>query len=619
MVSTTSARRCLSLLLAVVCISGCGGDETGESSSSTSGPEVDEACVAGEMPLEGGGCQPAGVPPELCGAGFEPDGAMGCNAILPVEPCPSGQMAIPGDVACRPVGPCPDGPWGDIPVDATTEFVDGAYAGVDSDGTEARPWTSIQAAMDAADPGAIVAIAAGVYHEWVDLRFKAVRLWGRCASMVELVGDSTGYATIFLEDGIAGTEVRDLAVTGPEVGISLSGSENVLVDRVWIHDMGSRAINVQNDWGPTALTVTRSLIERTEDLAVHISASRLVLEDSVVRDTAPIAGNFGRGINAQILPASGERANLTVRGSLLERHHEAAVYVAASDATIERTVIRDTLPQASDDLFGRGLVVEDEVQTGQGSTLELTASVVERSLEIGVVVVRSQATIEATVVRDTFPAVGNQRGGRGIEFDPFDGVGPQATVRWSLIDRSTDVGLAMLGTAAILEGVRVRDVGPNAVTNDYGYGIVLQQQGPAPPASVRWCVVERSREAGICFMDHDGTIEGSAAIDTQSREKDGTFGDGIAVSALETPRAVTVKGSLVERSARSGVAAFGSQISLLGTSVDCNSIDLSNEVTAQPGTFTDMGGNRCGCGDETRACQAKSSGIAPPQVPSPAQ
>src|SRR4051812_12474812 len=49
----------------------------------TAGLPPDMQCAPGEMPLEGGGCQPAGVPPDACGQGFEPDGRGGCNAILP--------------------------------------------------------------------------------------------------------------------------------------------------------------------------------------------------------------------------------------------------------------------------------------------------------------------------------------------------------------------------------------------------------------------------------------------------------------------------------------------------------------------------------------------------------
>ena len=51
------------------------------------------------------------------------------SRFSPRSPARPGLMAVPGDAACRPVMPCGAGRWGDIAVDATTEYVDGAYTG----------------------------------------------------------------------------------------------------------------------------------------------------------------------------------------------------------------------------------------------------------------------------------------------------------------------------------------------------------------------------------------------------------------------------------------------------------------------------------------------------------
>src|SRR4029079_675257 len=137
-------------------MAGCGPHEgTGPADA---GPD---ACPPGTMLLDDGGCQKAGVPPGACGQGFEPNGQGGCNAILPAAPCPPGQMAVPGDTQCHEVAPCGNGDYGTIPVEATTQFVNGAYPGSDSDGTNVRPWKHIQDGIDHAKSGAIVAVAAG--------------------------------------------------------------------------------------------------------------------------------------------------------------------------------------------------------------------------------------------------------------------------------------------------------------------------------------------------------------------------------------------------------------------------------------------------------------------------
>lgn len=126
-------------------------------------------CPPGELPLDNGTCQKAGVPPSDCAAGFLPDGKDGCEPILPPNPCAVGEMAIPGDTECHEVAPCGSDTWGDIPVEANTQFVDQAYSGGNSNGTQADPWITIQEAVDAAAPGAIVAVAAGSYEQdvWI--------------------------------------------------------------------------------------------------------------------------------------------------------------------------------------------------------------------------------------------------------------------------------------------------------------------------------------------------------------------------------------------------------------------------------------------------------------------
>lgn len=52
-----------------------------------------------------------------------------------------------------------------------------------------------------------------------------------------------------------------LGITGANDGVSLSGSSDVLLDEVWIHDSASRGADVQNDLRPTSLALRRSLLE----------------------------------------------------------------------------------------------------------------------------------------------------------------------------------------------------------------------------------------------------------------------------------------------------------------------------------------------------------------------
>ena len=365
-----------------VCVGGCGGggssaapaDDAGSESASDGAPM---GCAPGEATSDDGHCEPAGIPPASCGAGFASDGNRGCDAILPSDPCPAGQMAVPGESACHEVSPCADGNWGDIPIEASTQFVDASYAGTaPSDGSMTAPWTTIHQGVAAAASGAIVAIAAGSYVESVLVHGKPVRLWGKCPASVEIVGTVVAGGAVDIRDGAAGTEVHAVAIRGKGVGVLLSGSKDVLVDHVWIHDTANRGINVQVDLGPTDVHVTSSLVEGAYDIGVGVFGSEVTIDASVVRDTRPQSdGTSGRGIEA--FTEKGARATLNLQSSVVSGNHEDGIEVSGSDATITSSVVSDTAPRTSDGHVGIGIYVLDDGT--QRASLSLQTSTVERN------------------------------------------------------------------------------------------------------------------------------------------------------------------------------------------------------------------------------------------------
>src|SRR5262245_30753276 len=264
----------------LVLVAGCGGEGDEPPPDSPPGgcapaewPREDGSCVPPGLPpdmpcppaewlRDDGVCIPAGVPPDGCGEGFVHDGDRGCERILPDAPCPPGLMAVPGETVCREVAPCAPGTWGDIPVEPNTEYVDASYAGMDSDGSALKPWTSIQAGVDAASASAIVAIARGSYLEDVVVSGKPVRLWGVCPELVEVVGSGAEVATIQVLAGANGSEVRSLAVSGDAIGIGLTGSIDVVIERVWVHANAYRGFGVEDAFGPTRMTLRGALVEQ---------------------------------------------------------------------------------------------------------------------------------------------------------------------------------------------------------------------------------------------------------------------------------------------------------------------------------------------------------------------
>jgi len=545
------------LVVPALLLAGCGGgnDDTAPPPHDAGGADVATGCAAGEATRDDGSCEPAGVRPKACGQGFEADQTGGCRAILPDAPCDAGQMALPGETACRPVAPCGSGPWGDIPVEASTEYVNGAYAGTDSDGSKTKPWKTIQAGIDAAAAGAIVAIAEGSYSENPSLYGKQARLWGKCPSAVEIVGSSAQIATVDLGYAFDGTELHDLAIRGPQRGAIASGSKKLVLERIWIHDTGLIGLILTKELDDTELTLRSSLVEATQDIGIIDQGVVMHIEDSVVRGTKLKAGKLGRGVELDAYPG-GPPGTASLTGSVVEDNGEAGVYVSGSTLTVERTVVRDTA--------GRGFDINDDPTIHARANVEIQSSVVERSVEMGLFVGGADLGVESSVVRDT--RIFGQKLGRGInlQMDPVSGERSAATVKTSLIERSADIGICVMSSDAVVEDTLVRET-KTVVETQYGDGISAVGDLADATLTLTRCRSETSTRAGVA-----------------------SFGATISIEATRLECNV----------------------------LDLNGeIFLQSGTTNVPPTFHDLGGNACGCDGNDVPCEVKGVNLNAPTPP----
>ena len=498
--------------------------------------------------------------------------------MLPDAPCPPGQMAVPGDTRCHEVMACGPGPWGDIPVDASTIYVDAAFAGA-SDGSDSAPWTTISEAVSTAPAGSLVAIAAGTYVEDVTVD-TPLRLHGVCPALVELVGTPAGLAALFIRPGASQSEVRGIALGGATIGVFLSGAQDVVLDRLWIHDTIDRGVDAEIGLGPVSFTLRDSLVEGSGQFGVYLSGAQATIEGTVVRDTQPDgAGDFGRGLNLRDASSNGEPARLTLQRSLVERNVEDGIFVQGSEATLQACVVRDTQPNAG--VLGRGINVRGDA-SGAPSRLTVRQSLVESNRETGIFVAGSEAIVEASIVRDT-AADTDSRLGRGLQIQPDPNVParPVATVRRSVFEGNHDTGVAASSAEALIESVvaRATRVPPNGAT---GSGIAIVRSGADGEATV-------SVIRGSVSEDNDGfgvyVVANEALIETTSIRRNHSvpiveFGAGLGVQeelASGTPANVTVRTSVVEHNFNNGVIISGATGVLESTAVIDTQPSLAGE------------------------------------------
>ncbi len=513
-------------------------------------------CPAGSAAFIGyAECRPVGV--RTCAAGFVADGAGGCTATLPPKKCADGTIAVPGEAVCRPISPCAPGTWGDIAVEAATLYVDAAFAGGSSDGSSARPFVTIQAAVDAAGPDASVAVAAGAYVESVRIT-KKLRLSGVCPARVSIEAPPlSSVPAVWVTAAATGTVLRGFAVSGPTIGVAVEGASATL-DRLWVHDTGSVGMQLTGT-AATSINVMGVLVERATSAGVLAAAAPVTLDRCAVRDTR------GRGVQVQ------RGAALTLRHSLIEGNRDIGVVVFGARATLTGSVVKDTLPRDSDRTLGVGVSAEVDSSSKVGSVLDVIQCSIEKNHETGIALFGSEGTVVDTVVRDTQPRLSDKTRGRGINASPSSVTAARSklTVRWSSVERNRETGIGVFGSDAVVEGALVRGTLARASDGAAGRGVTsavdVRNKGRASVA-LRDSLIEGNLDAGLFALGADLIVERCTIQDTGPQPMDLRHGDGVsAQSDLVIPGrpSVQMKQTLVRRNF-GAIALFGADATLEG-------------------------------------------------------
>ena len=582
---------------------------------------VDGRCVsAGTCPQPGieqldGSCASVGVAPDGCAEGFSwSEGA--CLPVLPSEPCAPGSMAIPGETACRPVMECPSERWGGIEGGTTPQWVDASYVGDDSDGTQARPWTTIGDAVAAAETGSTIGVAAGTYVENVAIDDRVV-LWGTCPAQVELVGVTTGNgapALIITGSAASGAALTGLSVTGPSVAVAMSGTTDVVLDRVWLHDSAQIGLDVEDPLGTTSATLRDSLIESIVGRGALALGSGLTIERSVIRGVTD-NGIGPAGVQATTSNYTSSSASLAVSRSVIGGNAGIGVFVVGSTAVVDGSVVRDGVPAGAN--AGYGISLQTDLDLGRRSDLILSRSAVLANTAAGLNSLGSTALIEGTIIGGTLPSIDPvtglvSDGGRGVNVQD-DEVGQRGTVEIvaSTVADTHGLGVFTAGAELLLQGAWIRDSSPAALEG--GRGVNLQPSvfdGLPCIATIRASLVSGSHQFGIFVGESQLNLEDSEVRDVAPA---GELGFGDAVTAIGVTSALTVLRSRIASSQRAGLSVFSANASLEDSQLACHPIDIAvQDVGMGPPNLIDGGGNSCGCDGAFDACKSTPSELTPP-------
>jgi len=536
------------------------------------------ACVPTTEPCANGACAIAS-----CATGLELAKEGGCRAILPDVACPRGQLAVPGDAACRPIDACGEGTFGDIPDEAGTVYVDAA-ATAPFEGTRARPFRTINDAR--ASKAAAIGIAAGTYVE--DLVFdRPVRLRGRCPSLVTLRSASESpdtYALTFLAEG----RVRGISVTGGGRG-AISGAASLTVERVELHGLSGRGVSFFPTV-PATLRVSDARIDGAQLVGI-VGRGAMLVERTVVQNVT-LEGDDALGV--QVSADAATPGELTLDRVLIERVTGAALDVVGARAKLQSVVIRE-LPFGVD----RGAAIDvrrNPMVTTLRPGLEVAGLVIERVSARAIGVSEADAQFDGLTIRDVRAIPG--RGGIGLSI--FGDA--KVVARGVLIDRAAYAGVLVDGGDVRLERATIKRT---AVAEELGVGVLARKESGGfklhvqdsaivdnervgialggGDSTILGCDVARNRELGLSLESARATITATTVQDTLPTSAGGR-GVGISVTrykdkAIGPASDVVIERSTVRRCTSAGVSVFASRATIRDSAIE----DIGPEPRSESG------------------------------------
>ncbi len=518
------------------------------------------------------------------------------------------------DGACVPAT-CGTGTWGDLETDEGTVYVDIAAA-EGGDGSEAAPFTSIQAALDAAGDadGGMVAVAAGTYPETLELDrgHDDIHLAGRCKELVVVDASVGNESTPGIRFDIRSSmvEMSGLTVSGSRyVGI-LVGSGTVDIRDFAVAESGYVGVGTYQS-GSYATTLTMEACEVGGATIVGVAAmhsgTSLTLRETTIQDTKPDEngqGGFGiqisqgasldaeacvvKGNTVVGLLADDDSTSVTLRETVIEdtqpdedaqsgfgiqvyggarfdaeacvvRGNTAAgltAYDSGTSITLRDTVIEDTKPDESGE-NGQGISVYE------GANLDAESCDVRGNTVVGVVAADSGTSValRETNIEDTQPNQ-NGQGGQGISV--YDGASLDAEACEVRGNTALGVVVAGSGTSASLLGTSVEDTRPQE-NGEGGQGIYAYA-GASLDAEA--CEVRGNTAVGVHAADSGTSVRLWERIleNTPANEK-GEGGHGIDAHDGASLEAEACE---VRRNTVTGVFAYGSgtSVTLEGTIIE---------------------------------------------------
>lgn len=459
------------------------------------------------------GCVPVG-PPRCRDAGDGEDGCPPCEvcetAGAPCHPsfvvdgvctpggCAEGELALPAE-GCVPLQPegCGPEPWGHLPDVPGAVHVDPAASPDGADGSRARPFPNLAAALVAAPDGATVLLAAGTYGSLVVER--PLTVIGRCPERVEVRATESvnGVRLAAFVRNTAGATLRGLTLVGGQLGLAVVNAE-ADVTAVAVRGAGVGAFVAED----AKARLRRFRVSGAGGDLASSPALEVAVRAEATLEGADLTGNFARGLR---VVGAGSRA--TVRRSTLGRTRGRgdqgwAVEVNAAALRLEKSVV---VAARAAGVIAAGGAELDVVRSTVARTRSAGPEAPGRGVEVG----GSRARLEAVAV------VGN-RGAGVLVSEP----GAELTLRDAFVAGTRPSSAGVGGDGVVIQqGARGRVTG-SALRDNRGVGVLVV--GSRADNRIEGNRIEGNRKrpsggfsGGVVVSDGRATVRRNVIVDNQ--------------------------------------------------------------------------------------------------------
>lgn len=605
---------CLLLGLAAMA---CGGQDVRSSTSTTTGGGGEGAaggndaypCPPGER-LVDDTCLPAGLPPEWStpGPAFEPEPGV------PADGCGDGFVhdGLGGCEAILPGTPCTGAEMA-VPGDASCHPIadcgTGTWGAIPVDPTTVYVDQSFGGVPDgsAAAPYPTVQSAVDAAPGGATIAVAAgtyvedIAVDGKSVAIWGRCPDQVTLVGVDAPGAVTlqnapGAELHNVAVTGGRAGVLAIDSAGAVLTHLHVHDLPEPGIAATGP--PPAVTLVDSLIV---DVGFYgaVSQGALTVTGCEVRTTQPTTTMHGLG--CYVSSASADRLpSLEVDRSFIHHAHVLGIVALSADVAITRTVIADTNPLPGDD---RGWAIVASDQDGPPAAMTVSQTVMARNTDSNVRVFGSSVSLDAVTIED---GLANGEG-YGVAVSIENGVADPSIMGETTLTRSVIRDMARLGLEAYhgsitADRVLVQRVS-SSIVGGPGRGIFL---GWSPDGSgsstllLERSIIEQTTKESLLALGSTVVVRDSILRDVGGA-RDGELAVGVSIG-IDPDWPLTPSDVLLERATVASVSGIGvfnhrSKVSLRDTIVSGHDV-LGVEGISGVGLFaTHDGGESAGTVD----------------------